>query len=131
MAMLVLSALLCWLCLSVCVKVFAAGCRVDDGVTSCHDLCLVPAGAELVLFSGDVLALNCLPASVKVCIDKRQYTSAQTIRTVIGHKKVKLFQIVKISGNPGGWSNQVLRACQEQRKDYWWRVWQRNDRRAH
>jgi hypothetical protein len=74
MAMRGLSALL-WLCLlivSVCENVIVVGCRVDDGVTSCHDLCSVPAGAEVVLFSGDVLVLSCLPTSVKVGIDSGQ-----------------------------------------------------------
>jgi hypothetical protein len=66
---------LVWLCpliLSVYESVIVDGCRMDDGVTSCHDLCSVPAGAEVVLFSGDVLVLSCLPSSVKVGIDSRQ-----------------------------------------------------------
>jgi hypothetical protein len=75
-------AWLCPLLLSVYESVFVAGCRVDDGVTSCHDLCSVPAGAEVVLFSGDVLVLSCLPASVKVGIDSGQETCSQTFTTV-------------------------------------------------
>jgi hypothetical protein len=66
---------LVWLCplvLSMYESVFVDGCRVDDGVMSCHDLCSVPAGAEVVLFSVDVLVLSCLPASVKVGTDSGQ-----------------------------------------------------------
>lgn len=67
MIRMVMSVLVCLLvCLLLGVSAASSACRVDNGVASCSDLCDVPAGTKVVLFSGDVLALRCLPPSVVV-----------------------------------------------------------------